>query len=114
VTFDEYQKQALKTDLSYQDRAEVLSISFMDKVLGLVGESGEIADKIKKILRDKKGQLSNEDRAELAKELGDVQWYIATLAHYLGVPLEQIVQENVEKLKSRQVRGTLSGKGDNR
>ena len=65
-------------------------------------------------LRDKKGQLSNEDRAELAKELGDVQWYIATLAHYLGVPLEQIVQENVEKLKSRQVRGTLSCKGDNR
>lgn len=114
MTFDEYQKQALKTDLSYQDRAEVMSVSFMDKVLGLVGESGEFADKIKKNIRDKNGRISKEEHKQLVKELGDVMWYVATLAHYLKVPLSEVVDTNVAKLSSRAKRGKLSGKGDNR
>lgn len=114
MKFDEYQKRALTTDLSTGKGSEVLSIAFMDKVLGLLGESGEIAEKLKKILRDKDGQLSDEDRQELAKELGDVLWYVAVLAKYLDYSFEQIAADNVEKLASRNARGKLSGKGDNR
>jgi NTP pyrophosphatase (non-canonical NTP hydrolase) len=114
MTFDEYQQKALSTDLSVGKGREVLSIAFMDKVLGLLGESGEIAEKLKKILRDKDGQLKDEDRQELAKELGDVLWYVAVLADYLGYSFADIAEQNVAKLASRQVRGKLSGKGDNR
>lgn len=114
MNFDEYQKQALITDLSAGKGREVLSIAFMDKVLGLLGESGEIAEKIKKILRDKDGQIADEDRHELAKELGDVLWYVAVLAKYLDYSFGQIASDNVEKLASRNSRGKLGGKGDNR
>lgn len=93
---------------------DVLSIAFMDKVLGLLGESGEIAEKFKKILRDKDAKLTDEDRQELTKELGDVLWYIALLGHYLNVPLDDIASKNITKLKSRHTRGALGGSGDNR
>ena len=114
MTFDEYQARAITTDLSAGKGHEVLSIAFMDKVLGLLGESGEIAEKFKKILRDKGAQLSADDRQELAKELGDVLWYVALLAHYLDVPLDRIASDNVAKLASRHQRGKLGGSGDNR
>lgn len=114
MNFDEYQKRALKTDLSAGKGTDILTIGFMDKVLGLLGESGEIAEKLKKILRDKNAQMTEQDRKELAKELGDVLWYIATIAHNLNVSLDDIATENITKLASRQQRGTLTGSGDNR
>jgi len=114
MTFDEYQKNAIKTDLSAGKGHGLLSIAFMDKVLGLIGESGEIAEKFKKILRDKQGKLSDEDKQELSKELGDVLWYIALLAHYLEVPLDELATKNIDKLSSRHARGTLASSGDNR
>ena len=114
MNFDEYQKQAVTTDLSAGKGSDVLSIAFMDNVLGLLGESGEIAEKFKKILRDKDAQITDEDRQELTKELGDVLLYIALLGHYLDVPLDEIATKNIAKLKSRSVRGKLSGSGDNR
>lgn len=114
MTFDEYQKAAESTNLTPGDDGVLLSISFMDKVLGLVGESGEFADIIKKILRDEKGEMSEEKRQLLIKELGDVLWYIALLARHLNVSIEEVASLNIEKLKSRQVRGKLAGKGDNR
>lgn len=114
MKFDEYQKRALSTDLSAGKGRDLLSIAFMDKVLGLLGESGEIADKLKKILRDKNAQLTDEDRRELAKELGDVLWYVAVLSQYIGYSFDDIATQNVEKLASRKIRGKLSGKGDNR
>lgn len=82
--------------------------------LGLVGESGEVAEKIKKIIRDQDGVLTDENRIEIAKELGDVLWYIAILADEMGVTLDKVAEGNLEKLNSRKKRGVLSGSGDNR
>lgn len=114
MTFEEYQKNAIKTDITSSETQELLSISFMDKVLGLAGESGELLDKFKKILRDKQGKISEDDKQELVKELGDVLWYIALISKYLGVPLEEVARKNNQKLLSRLERGSLQGSGDNR
>ncbi len=115
MTFDEYQKQALTTDFgsNVEDRS-VASLSFMSKVLGLVGETGEIAEKLKKVYRDDGGEMSDEQKADTIKELGDVVWYIAVLAEYLGYTFEDVAQANLDKLSSRKKRGTLPGSGDNR
>jgi len=77
--------------------------------LGLASEAGEVAGKIKKLLRD--GRL---DTDALVGEIGDVCWYVARLASALGVTLEDVLQMNYEKLQSRKERGTLQGNGDNR
>ena len=82
--------------------------------LGLAGEAGEVAEHVKKAIRDDGGVVSEERRAALAKELGDVLWYVAQLASELGLELEQIAHANLEKLLSRQRRGMLSGSGDDR
>ncbi len=113
MKFDKYQLAVVKYDLGGQT-TELAAPSFMEKVLGLTGEAGEVADKFKKILRDKDGEMSEKDKEEIVKELGDVLWYIATIARYLEVPLEEVVQKNLEKAESRYVRGKLGGSGDNR
>lgn len=110
MTFDEYQKKALTTVLSTDDQFKDL----LHWVLGINGESGEIAEKVKKIIRDKKGVVSEEDKKELAKEIGDVLWYLAVFAEELGVQLEDVAAQNLDKLQSRKQRGVLSGSGDNR
>lgn len=110
MTFDEYQKRALTTVISQND-------SFKDAlhwVLGINGEAGEVAEKVKKIIRDKNGEINDEDKKELAKELGDVLWYLAVFAHDLGFSFETVAQQNLDKLQSRQKRGVLGGAGDNR
>lgn len=110
MTFDEYQKQALTTALPQPD-------PLMDKtiwVMGIAGEAGEVLEKWKKIVAYKEGVVTDEDLAELGKELGDVVWYIAVLADRLGLSFEQIMKANVEKLQDRQKRQVLKGSGDNR
>ncbi len=82
--------------------------------LGLAGEAGEVAEHVKKAIRDDGGELSAERRAALTKELGDVLWYVSQLASELGLELEEVAQVNLEKLLSRQRRGVLSGSGDER
>jgi NTP pyrophosphatase (non-canonical NTP hydrolase) len=82
--------------------------------LGLAGEAGEVAEHAKKAIRDDGGTVSGERRAAMAKELGDVLWYVAQLASELGLELEDVARENLEKLTSRQRRGVLSGSGDER
>jgi NTP pyrophosphatase (non-canonical NTP hydrolase) len=89
--------------------------------LGLANEAGEVLGKIKKLIRDSDlrfddgyDQLSDEQRAAISAELGDVLWYVAALSRDLGVPLNDVAHMNLEKLKSRQARGTLGGSGDNR
>ena len=110
MTLDEYQRQALTTVISSDNEFRDL----LHWVLGINGEAGEIAEKVKKIIRDKQGKVSQEDKAELAKEVGDVLWYLAVFAHHLGVPLEEVAQQNLTKLQSRKARGVLGGSGDNR
>ena len=82
--------------------------------LGLAGEAGEVAEKVKKLLRDDGGVMSAERRAALAGELGDVLWYVAQVATEAGLDLDEIAQGNLDKLLSRQRRGVLSGSGDSR
>jgi NTP pyrophosphatase (non-canonical NTP hydrolase) len=82
--------------------------------LGLAGEAGEVAEHAKKAIRDDGGQVSEERRAAMAKELGDVLWYVAQLASELKLDLDEIAQANLDKLLSRQRRGVLSGSGDDR
>ncbi len=82
--------------------------------MGLVGETGEVADKIKKVIRDDGGILSEEKRRDIEKELGDVLWYIANLAIELDLSLDEIALKNLDKLKDRWDRGVLHGSGDNR
>ena len=110
MNFDEYQAKALKTVLSTND-------DFKDTlhwVLGINGEAGEVAEKIKKIIRDKNGVISELDKVELGKELGDVLWYLAVFANQLGLSLEDIAANNISKLADRQERDVLQGNGDNR
>ena len=82
--------------------------------LGLCGEAGEVADKVKKVLRDRQGRFSPEVIADLQLELGDVLWYVAQLATELGLELEQIAQANLDKLASRAARNVIGGSGDRR
>jgi NTP pyrophosphatase (non-canonical NTP hydrolase) len=82
--------------------------------LGLAGEAGEVAEKVKKLIRDDAGVLTDERRAALGAELGDVLWYVAQVATEAGLDLEAIAQANLDKLASRAQRGVLSGSGDER
>lgn len=115
MNFNEYQKKALSTDLGAgKSNKYAHDPAYVDKILSFVGEAGEVAEKYKKIIRDKGGVISEEDRQEIIKEIGDVLWYIAVLANYLGVTLDELAQTNLDKLASRKKRGKLEGRGDNR
>lgn len=109
---DKYQEQAKKYDTF--EKCSLLEVGFLEKVLGLTGEAGETADKIKKIIRDKGGDLSEEDRLGVAKELGDTLWYLSAIARYLDLPLSEVATINLEKLEDRYQRNKIHGSGDNR
>ena len=114
MNFDEYQKAALTTETDGNEDRSIDSRAFHTKLLGLIGETGEIAEKFKKIYRDNDGKMSQEQLDDMKKELGDVLWYIATVAEYLGINMQDIAEFNIEKLASRKKRGKLQGSGDNR
>lgn len=85
--------------------------------LGLAGEAGEVANKVKKIIRDQNANLKNlsgEVKDEIASELGDCLWYISALATDLGIGLDGVAIENVKKLQKRKEQGTIHGSGDKR
>lgn len=106
MTLNEYQKLALETAIYPQP--------IIYPTLGLTGEAGEVSDKVKKVLRDNDSVFTDEKKLEIAKEVGDVLWYCATLSHDIGFKLEEIAQMNYDKLQSRKLRGKLHGNGDNR
>lgn len=108
MTLSEYQEKASKTALYPKEHG------FTYTVLGLSGEAGEIADKYKKVIRDQGGVMSDEKKSEIAKELGDVLWYVAMAAHELGYDLDEVAKRNIDKLQSRKDRGKIQGSGDNR
>jgi len=109
MNFAEYQKKSRKTAL-YPEVGK----NFVYPTLGLSGEAGEVAEKIKKIIRDKNGIVDDEVREKIKKELGDVLWYVSQLATELGLELDDIAESNIEKLYSRLERGKIGGNGDNR
>lgn len=108
LQFDEYGKLAASTD-RYKSEFKPWVYA-----LGLTGEAGEVADKIKKVYRDKEGVFRQEERDAIAKELGDVLWYVTRLAMTLGYPLSHIAKMNVEKLADRAKRSRIGGSGDDR
>ena len=110
---NEYQDRIKRYDL-FNATGNYNTVAFVEKVLGLAGEAGETADKIKKVLRDKDGVIDEHDKLEITKELGDVLWYVASIARYLDVPLEEVARLNLEKLEGRRQRNLLHGEGDNR
>ena len=109
MTFDEYQKFAESTAIYPEKGANLFY-----PTLGLAGEAGEVSNKVKKIFRDEKNVVSDEMSEDLLDELGDVLWYTAQLATELHISLEDVARKNIEKLTSRQDRGTLHGTGDKR
>ena len=108
IKFNEYCKAAATTD-RYPNECKPWVYA-----LGLTGEAGELADKIKKVYRDKGGVFKQEEREAIAKELGDVLWYLTRLGATLGFSLEQIAEMNIEKLADRAKRGKIGGSGDER
>ena len=109
MEFNHYQRESRKTAL-YPD----VGSNTIYPTLGLVGEAGEVADKVKKILRDKKGVFDKNSKDDIKFELGDVLWYIAQLSSELVYELEEVANSNLQKLNSRKIRGQISGSGDNR
>jgi NTP pyrophosphatase (non-canonical NTP hydrolase) len=109
MNFEDYQTRAMSTAI-YPNRGNNL----VYPVLGLNGEAGEIAEKLKKIIRDSGGELSPESRKDLSKELGDILWYVAACCDELGLRMDSVASANIAKLASRKERGQLSGSGDNR
>ena len=108
MTINEYQEGARRTAIYPESRQIIYP------TLGLTGEAGEVADKVKKVIRDNQDVFTDECKKQIALELGDVMWYAASLAHDLGYTLEEVCQMNLDKLASRMSRNKLHGSGDER
>lgn len=108
MTLNEYQETAMSTAI-YPNDGKVNYLA-----LAICGEAGELADKVKKILRDKDGEYKEVDKLALALELGDILWYAANLSSVLGYSLSEIAKLNVNKIAGRVQRGTIHGAGDER
>lgn len=110
MTLDEYQKEALVTAMFSGDELKDLS----HWTLGITGEAGEIAEKVKKIIRDSNGHVNDDTKKEIIKEMGDVLWYLAVLAEHLGYNFDEVGKANIAKLRDRHARNKIQGSGDNR
>lgn len=109
MNLNDYQTAALRTAAPKDKNNEIFHL-----LLGLCGEAGEIAEKAKKIVRDKDSDFSALDKGDLTKELGDVLWYVAVIADHFDIPLGEVGETNIAKLASRQQRNLIGGSGDNR
>lgn len=109
MNFSTYQHAARKTAIY-----PALGSNLTYPTLGLCGEAGEVAEKVKKIMRDQGGKICQRNRDEIKAELGDVLWYVANVCSEIGIKMEDVAQGNLDKLNSRKNRGTLRGSGDDR
>lgn len=109
MSLDEYQKAALRTArVNEADKCDPLDLA--RDALGVAGEAGEVADLVKKVV----GHGHDLDRDKVKKELGDVLWYVAVLAHRVGFTLEHVAEANVEKLRARYPAGFSEEASKNR
>jgi NTP pyrophosphatase (non-canonical NTP hydrolase) len=109
IDFKEYQEKARSTAV-YPEMGNNLYYPS----LGLAGEAGEVCEKVKKIMRDDNGEVTSIKKAAIAKELGDVLWYVSNVASELNLDLESIAYANIQKLFDRMDRGVIKGSGDDR
>ena len=109
MNFQTYQKKARLT-AQYPN----LGSNNIYPTLGLVGEAGEVAEKVKKVIRDKKGIFDEESKKGIKKELGDVLWYLSNLCDEFNFSFEEVAIQNLEKLSLRMSKGKISGSGDDR
>ena len=111
MDFDEYEALARRTALLNEESRE---LQLYDLGLGVAGETGELAEKLKKMIRDDGGKLTDERKEMMKKEIGDVLWYLSQLSRVLGFKFSEAAEANINKLESRLARGVLKGSGDNR
>lgn len=110
MEMNEYQNLASKTAVFDEEVLPPIAAA----TLGLVGEAGEFAEKIKKMFRNDDGKISDEKKEDLKRELGDVLWYLSQLSRLLDVSLEDVATTNIKKLKDRKEREVIKSEGDNR
>lgn len=111
MDFDEYQKRASET-ATFGGKQKEHQLMYV--TLGIAGEAGEIAEKIKKIMRNDDGVVSDEKRDDIKKEIGDVLWYLSQLARILDIPFSEVADANLAKLADRAARGVIKSTGDSR
>lgn len=109
MDFDDYQKKSTHSIVLPE---LIYDLKYLG--LALAGETGEVAEKIKKLFRDAGGKLDESKKTDLIKEMGDILWYLARMADSLKIPLSQVAEMNLEKIKSRVDRQKIHGSGDNR
>ncbi len=109
MTFREYQLKAKET-AKYPEK----NYNFIYATFGMMGEAGEVSEKIKKIWRDKNKEVNEQDREEIKKELGDVLWYLSQIAEELQIDFDDVAETNISKTHSRLERNVIHGRGDNR
>ena len=114
LTLNQYQERAAKYAIYPAVMVGEESCAWVYPALGLCGEAGEVAEKIKKLIRDKGGVLTDDNKKEIAKEVGDVLWYCSNILQDIGISLEACAYTNLAKLESRQARNLIKGEGDNR
>lgn len=111
MNLNEYQKKAAFTA---DFKGWTKDFSMMYLCLGLAGESGEVIEKVKHVMRDSGGKMSAEKREQIKKELGDVLWYLSQIARMSGLKLDDVATTNIKKLRDRRKRGVIKSEGDTR
>ncbi len=109
MNFTDYQRKSRATA-----KYPIIGHGVIYPTLGLTNEAGEVAGKIKKVFRDKDGEINVETREALKGELGDVLWYISQICTELDISLDEVAEVNIAKLLDRQARGVIQGDGDKR
>lgn len=110
MTFNDYQEKAMSTAI-YPGKGTMIGLAYTS--LGL-GEVGEVQGKVKKIIRDDAGYISEDKKNDIKKELGDILWYVAAMCEELELSMSEVAEQNIKKLQDRKERNVIKGSGDNR
>lgn len=111
MEFNEYQEKAART-ATFQDKLKEYKLMYV--CLGLAGETGELIEKIKKVIRNEDGVISEEKREGIKYELGDILWYLSQIARTCDISLDDVAEGNIKKLADRAARGVIKSEGDTR